>query len=177
MMVDDVNAKGIKLDMPSEPLHDPAFIGALNAAYDIGGPSPLSRRGADQRLSARLNERHCTMDRFTDRRVIVTGAGSGIGQATVARLLDEGAHVVGYDVSADGLAHTAAAAAEAGTGKRLTTAVLDVSSEDAVIAAVDAALVRARRPRRAGERGGHPDAAPTPTSTRWPTGTRPWRST
>ena len=24
---------------PSEPLHDPAFIGALNAAYDLGGPS------------------------------------------------------------------------------------------------------------------------------------------
>ena len=58
------------------------------------------------------------MDRFTDRRVIVTGAGSGIGQATVARLLNEGATVVGYDVSTDGLAHTAAAAAEAGTGKR-----------------------------------------------------------
>jgi hypothetical protein len=39
MMVDDVNARGIKLDVPSEPLHDPAFIGALNAAYDLGGPS------------------------------------------------------------------------------------------------------------------------------------------
>ena len=39
MMVDDVNARGIKLDAPSEPLHDPAFIGALNAAYDLGGPS------------------------------------------------------------------------------------------------------------------------------------------
>ncbi|MDT5137265.1 MAG: hypothetical protein QOD58_1527 [Mycobacterium sp.] len=81
------------------------------------------------------------MDRFTERRVIVTGAGSGIGQATVARLLYEGAIVVGCDVSTGGLAHTAAAAAEAGTGKRLTTAVLDVASEDAVTAAVDAALV------------------------------------
>ena len=39
MMVDDVNANGIKLDMPSEPLHDPAFIAALNAAYDLGGPT------------------------------------------------------------------------------------------------------------------------------------------
>ena len=61
------------------------------------------------------------MDRFTDRRIIVTGAGSGIGQATVARLLDEGATVVGYDVSAEGLARTATAADEAGTEKRLTT--------------------------------------------------------
>ena len=40
------------------------------------------------------------MDRFADRRLIVTGAGSGIGRRTVARLLDEGATVVAYDVSA-----------------------------------------------------------------------------
>jgi hypothetical protein len=39
MLVDDVNARGIKLDIPSEPLHDPAFIGALNSAYDLGGPA------------------------------------------------------------------------------------------------------------------------------------------
>lgn len=80
------------------------------------------------------------MQRFTDRRVIVTGAGSGIGQATVARLLDEGATVVGCDISADGLARTEAAADDAGTGKRLETAVLDVSSEEAVVAVVDAAV-------------------------------------
>jgi NAD(P)-dependent dehydrogenase (short-subunit alcohol dehydrogenase family) len=80
------------------------------------------------------------MRRFGDRRAIVTGAGSGIGQATVARLLHEGATIVGYDVSADGLARTATAADDAGTGKRLNTAVLDVSSEDDVVAAVDAAV-------------------------------------
>ena len=39
MMVDDVNARGIKLDVPSEPLHDPHFIQTLNAAYDLGGPT------------------------------------------------------------------------------------------------------------------------------------------
>lgn len=80
------------------------------------------------------------MHRFSDRTVIVTGAGSGIGQATVARLLDEGATVVSYDVSAEGLAATATAADAAGAGERLTTAVLDVSSEDAVATAVDAAV-------------------------------------
>jgi len=80
------------------------------------------------------------MNRFDDRRIIVTGAGSGIGQATVARILDEGGTVVGFDVSADGLAATAVAADEAGTGKRLTTTVLDVSSEPAVTAAIDAAV-------------------------------------
>lgn len=80
------------------------------------------------------------MDRFTDRNVIVTGAGSGIGQATVARLLDEGATVVAFDVSEAGLATTAAAADDAGSGKRLTTAGLDISKEDDVIAAVDRAV-------------------------------------
>ncbi|CQD10141.1 oxidoreductase [Mycolicibacterium conceptionense] len=80
------------------------------------------------------------MERFSDRRVIVTGAGSGIGAATVARLLDEGATVVGYDISADGLAATTAAAETAGTAKRLTTAVLDISREEDVVAAVSAAV-------------------------------------
>lgn len=46
------------------------------------------------------------MDRFAGRRAIVTGAGSGIGAATAARLLDEGATVVAYDISAEGLART-----------------------------------------------------------------------
>jgi len=76
------------------------------------------------------------MERFSDRRVLVTGAGSGIGQATVARLLDEGGTVVAFDVSAEGLAVTYQAAEEAGTAKRLSTAVLDVSDEEAVNAVV-----------------------------------------
>lgn len=80
------------------------------------------------------------MERFADRRIIVTGAGSGIGAATVLRLLDEGGTVVAVDVSEDGLATTAAAADDAGTGKRLTTTVLDVSSEEDVATAVDAAI-------------------------------------
>lgn len=39
MMVDDLGKKGIKLDIPSAPLHDATFIGALNAGYDLGGPA------------------------------------------------------------------------------------------------------------------------------------------
>jgi hypothetical protein len=38
-LVKDVNAQGIKLAMPDDPLHDPEFIRTLNAAYDLGGPS------------------------------------------------------------------------------------------------------------------------------------------
>jgi NAD(P)-dependent dehydrogenase (short-subunit alcohol dehydrogenase family) len=80
------------------------------------------------------------MERFADRRIIVTGAGGGIGAATVARLLDEGGTVVAYAISSDGLAATSAAADEAGAGKRLTTAVLDISDEGAVTAAVETAV-------------------------------------
>jgi hypothetical protein len=39
IMVDDVRSRGIKLDIPGQPLHDAAFIKALNAAYDLGGPA------------------------------------------------------------------------------------------------------------------------------------------
>ncbi len=45
--------------------------------------------------------------RFSGKVALVTGAGSGIGQATAARLVGEGAVVVGSDVSSSGLEETA----------------------------------------------------------------------
>ena len=39
------------------------------------------------------------MNRFEGKTVVVTGAASGIGQATVQRLIDDGADVVGADVT------------------------------------------------------------------------------
>jgi hypothetical protein len=39
MLVDNLAKTGVKLDVPSAPLHDPEFIGALNAAYDPGAPA------------------------------------------------------------------------------------------------------------------------------------------
>jgi len=44
--------------------------------------------------------------RYEGRIAVVTGAGSGIGQATVIRLVEEGAQVIGCDLNADGLAAT-----------------------------------------------------------------------
>jgi hypothetical protein len=54
-LIKDVRAKGIAIDPPSDPLHDPSFIKTLNEAYDFGGveaypmeafPSPLRMNAA-----------------------------------------------------------------------------------------------------------------------------------
>jgi NAD(P)-dependent dehydrogenase (short-subunit alcohol dehydrogenase family) len=73
------------------------------------------------------------MKRLEGKRILVTGAASGIGQATTLRLLDEGATVVAADVAAGGLDATRARADEAGTAGRLTTMPMDVGNEDSVI--------------------------------------------
>ncbi|MFE7191036.1 SDR family NAD(P)-dependent oxidoreductase [Kitasatospora sp. NPDC057541] len=80
------------------------------------------------------------MERFTGRNVLITGGGSGIGQATVHRILAEGGRVVAVDVSEDGLKATLDRATADGTADRLTTTVLDVSDEAAVRAGVAEAV-------------------------------------
>lgn len=80
------------------------------------------------------------MERFDGRRVVITGAGSGIGRATVHRILAEGGQVVGADVNEAGLAETAKQAAENGNGDRLTTLVVDIADEESVKAGVAAAV-------------------------------------
>ncbi|AHH21429.1 putative oxidoreductase, SDR family [Nocardia nova SH22a] len=76
--------------------------------------------------------------RHEGRRVVVTGAGSGIGRGIVARMLAEGAHVVGADISEPGLKDTAAAAGE--HAERLHTVTVDVADPDSVRTACDAAV-------------------------------------
>jgi len=71
-----------------------------------------------------------SLQRYADRRVIVTGGGSGIGQATVLRILDEGGRVSAVDISEAGLKDTHAKA-EA-HGERLSTVVMDVGDEASV---------------------------------------------
>lgn len=66
--------------------------------------------------------------RFSGKVAVVTGAGSGIGQATSVRLADEGAVVVGSDISSDGLEKTAGMIGE---GAVFHPVVSDVRSRDA----------------------------------------------
>jgi meso-butanediol dehydrogenase/(S,S)-butanediol dehydrogenase/diacetyl reductase len=71
--------------------------------------------------------------RFTGRRVLVTGAASGIGRATVVRLAAEGAVVAGLD--AEGLDETLARVA--GAPGRATPVLCDLADREAVPDAVD----------------------------------------
>lgn len=80
------------------------------------------------------------MKRLEGKRILVTGAASGIGQATALRLLDEGAAVVAADIAADGLGATRARAEEAATADRLTTMPMDVANEDSVLDGVRGAV-------------------------------------
>jgi len=78
------------------------------------------------------------LQRYTDRRVLVTGGGSGIGQACVLRMLAEGARVAAADISEAGLADTLAKGAAA--AGMLTTVQMDVGDEDSVITGVRQAV-------------------------------------
>ncbi|MEU8919910.1 SDR family oxidoreductase [Kitasatospora sp. NPDC048545] len=80
------------------------------------------------------------MERFSGRNVLITGGGSGIGRATVHRILAEGGKVVAVDVNEDGLKETLDRATADGTAERLTVRVLDISDEAAVVAGVAGAI-------------------------------------
>ncbi|GAA4544389.1 SDR family NAD(P)-dependent oxidoreductase [Mycobacterium paraffinicum] len=80
------------------------------------------------------------MNRLEGKRILVTGAASGIGQATALRLLDEGATVVASDVAEAGLDATRARADEAATAGCLTAVRMDVGNEDSVIDGVRLAV-------------------------------------
>ncbi len=80
------------------------------------------------------------LERFANKVVFVTGAGSGIGRATVERFAREGAQVVGVDVASERLAETERSVVQLG-GKILALEG-DVTSEVAVRRVVDQVVAR-----------------------------------
>lgn len=82
-----------------------------------------------------------TLERLTDRVVIVTGAASGIGRATAARLAAEGAKVLASDIVADALAESVAeASTTAAGGGEVVAHAADISDEAQAAGAVEAAI-------------------------------------
>lgn len=74
------------------------------------------------------------MARFTDKRVVVTGAGSGFGRATAMRFAAEGASVVVADLNEDGAARVVAEIEAA--GGRATASLVNVAEETQVEAMI-----------------------------------------
>jgi NAD(P)-dependent dehydrogenase (short-subunit alcohol dehydrogenase family) len=79
---------------------------------------------------------------LSQRSVIVTGAAGGIGLATACRLLRDGASVLLADLDQERLNTAAAGLARDAQPDRVATVVCDVSREDQVAAAADAAIAR-----------------------------------
>ncbi|QLD11670.1 glucose 1-dehydrogenase [Microbacterium oleivorans] len=77
--------------------------------------------------------------RFTDKTILITGGGSGLGRATAVRLATEGANLALVDVSEPGLAATVDAIREVAPNARVITTTADVSDEAQVKNYVDAA--------------------------------------
>ncbi len=78
--------------------------------------------------------------RFEGRTILITGAGSGIGQATARRFGAEGGRVFCADVDGDAAERTAASIRE--SGGEATAARCDVSDPVEVARTVDAAVAR-----------------------------------
>ncbi len=77
--------------------------------------------------------------RFTDKRVVVSGAASGIGRSTALAFATEGAVVMAADINAEGLRETAFLKNEAG---EIHTCIYDASSRSECLALIDAAAAQ-----------------------------------
>jgi NAD(P)-dependent dehydrogenase (short-subunit alcohol dehydrogenase family) len=83
--------------------------------------------------------------RFSDRVVLITGGGSGLGRAAAIRLASEGAKLALVDISGPGLEATKAAVLEESPDTEIITVTADVSKEADVEAYVAATLERFSR--------------------------------
>ena len=77
------------------------------------------------------------LQRFSNKSIIVTGAGSGIGQATALRIASEGGAVIAVDLNEAGLQETVSAAADmSGSVRAYSASVAEEEQVKALIADV-----------------------------------------
>ena len=79
---------------------------------------------------------------FSRKVVFVVGGGSGIGRETALQIAKRGGHVVVADANAPAAQETATAAAALSSTEMVQSAALDLTSRDAIAAAVRAAVLQ-----------------------------------
>ena len=86
---------------------------------------------------------YSSMGRFEDKVIFLTGAATGIGEATAKRLASEGASLYMVDVAKDALEETARECSDFGVD--VVSRVCDVSEESEVLSAVEEMLNHFRK--------------------------------
>ena len=81
-----------------------------------------------------------TQGRLQDRAALITGAASGIGQATAERFAEEGAHVVIADLPTQTVGAEETVARVQALGRRVEVVAIDVTEEAQVEEMADAAV-------------------------------------
>lgn len=52
MLIDDMKKRGVQFEVPTDPLHDNAFVGVLAQAYNIPGPTNIPSDINEERIAA-----------------------------------------------------------------------------------------------------------------------------
>lgn len=81
-------------------------------------------------------------DRYAGKSIIITGAGSGLGQAVAERLAAEGAQLVLVDLNAEGLEATKQLVLDAAPQVQVEVITADVTREENVKKYVDATVAK-----------------------------------
>ncbi|POH63717.1 MULTISPECIES: SDR family NAD(P)-dependent oxidoreductase [Cryobacterium] len=121
-LIDDLVRRVAAGDVPASA----AATDAPPAAPATAGPAAVERPEWVERIDA---------GRFTGKTVIVTGAGSGIGRATAARVAREGGRVIAVDISGERLDDFVAELA----GADIVPVVANITDDTAIAAIVEAA--------------------------------------
>ncbi|WP_160161505.1 SDR family oxidoreductase [Embleya hyalina] len=109
------------LPRPDRPGDAPPEADGIHRTAEGGGDGPMIDR---PRSAGPADGDDRATKRFTDKTVLITGGGSGIGLAAARRFLDEGAHVV---ITGRDAARLAAASVRLDAGERVLALAADVS--------------------------------------------------